>query len=429
MHWKAEQLGITIGLVLVPTVAHAGDLPVDWIGTRGQAMGGATTAFANSPDEMYSNPAGLARFRSPRSRQEFHELGLPGIQIGGNLLALQGLDAAFTSDTEKPSSLGDASNVSEAYFEADRFGRILNQAVNNPGVPIFAEAQFHTYGVFGGRSAPTWFVGVPLRSELTLGVPSATDTSMISILSKTTVGLMVAMADMSRTGLITWGIAARPNYRYAYETESWPSSSTAFSDFRKTVAADAHKTFALPVDLGLQITAPDMWLPTLGITVRNIPTGCVDDYTNPVTGKSYTVCGTLRSGGTGKTQDRLDPTEIRAGISIIPRFRAGRAKINLRIAGDVFPLPIAYEGKSYGFNDLNINDLIHAGAELFFGNAHYDHVFAIRGGVHGVDFTFGLGFSFLGMDWSYATYPGYSFIKGGSEDKDRRHLIAMTARW
>lgn len=394
-------------------------------------MGGAATAVSNSANEIYANPAGLARMRNPRSRNVVHEFGAPGFQLGGNLLALQGIDAALTSDTEAPTSIEGTRDVSEDYFESDRFGRVLGRAVNNPGKPLYAETQLHTYLVLGAKAAPTWYVGIPVRSELTLGVPSLTDTSLVYIHSRTTTGLSVGMSDMSNRGLISWGLMVRPNYRYSYETESWPSTSTAFSKFRKTVTAEADKTTGFPVDVGFQLMAPDLWFPTLGVSVRNLPSKCVANYHNPVTDKRYTVCGSSRSGtlNADNAADQIDPTEIRAGISILPRFRVGRSLLNLRLAADMYPLPIKSGNKSYGFSDLSINDMLHAGFEVFFGHAYYDHIVAVRGGVHGVDFTFGASITLVGFELAYSTYPGYALIAGGSEDKDRRHLLALTTRW
>jgi hypothetical protein len=176
---------------------------------------------------------------------------------------------------------------------------------------------------------------------------------------------------------------------------------------------------------------PDFWFPTVGIAIRNIPTGCVDKYKNPVTGKSYTVCGSLRTGDIDDSNkvDAVDPTEVRAGVSITPRIRSASARVNFRLSVDAYPLPIQYQGKNYGFTDLNINDILHAGAELFFGNPLGTQSIAIRAGTYGSDMSLGGTLSLFGIELEYATYPGYAALPGSSTKRDRRHLIGLSTRW
>ena len=94
--------------------ASADEMPTDWAGIRPLGMGNAFTALGNDENAVFSNPAGLAHSRNPRSKNAVHSLIFPGLVFGGNSQALQGIQ----SSPSKPKS----------YFE-----NIIKKAQNNPG--------------------------------------------------------------------------------------------------------------------------------------------------------------------------------------------------------------------------------------------------------------------------------------------------------
>jgi hypothetical protein len=417
-------------LLWAASTASAGELPRDWNDIRVAGMGGSATAASIDESAPFYNPAGLGRIRNPRSREFLHILSVPGLMIGGNSMALKGINAAIFSDAEVPKSTSAAADAPTDYLDKDRFGRVLSKAVENPGDPMYGEVQLFPVGVMGSRGQATWIVGMPMRSEFTLGVIDKNDTSKAYINSKTAIGALVGLGNTSRTGTLSYGVSVRPNYRYSYEDYEYSTSQGSFAKFKNTVRTKGNTTTGFQTDVGAMFILPDYWFPTVGVAIRNIPTGCVDKYKNPVTGKSYTMCGSLRTGDTkGNTADAVDPTEVRAGVSITPRIRSGGARINFRLSVDAYPLPIQYQGNNYGFTDLNINDILHAGAELFFGNPLGTQSVAVRAGTYGSDMSIGASVKLFFVELEYATYPGYAALPGASTKRDRRHLIGLSTRW
>jgi hypothetical protein len=430
---KARKTVATIGVFLgvVTSQAQAGDLPVDWNSVRASGMGGSFTAVTGDETSSFFNPAGAAWLRNPRSKKSLEKVYFPGLLVGGNALALDGIGAGIQTGNKVSSSLSGVTDAPSDLVNADRFGKILQVAKEHPGSPLFAELQFYPAAVVGSRGGPTYVLGLPVRSEFSLGVIDAADTSKAYINSRTTAGALVTVAGLTRSGVLGYGFSIRPNYRYSYQTYEYSTSNTSFSSFRKAVGGGASKTSGVQADAGFVFIMRDYWFPTIGIAVRNLPTACVDNYTNPVSGKSYTVCGSKRSGDitTENSSDAIDPTEVRAGVSITPRFRAGSLRVNLRIAIDAYPIPVTVSGKSYGFSDLSINEILHSGGELFFGNTMGDQSLAFRAGTYGSNQTYGATFALGSFEIEWATYPGYSLLPGQTSRQDRRHLIGTSFRW
>lgn len=428
---KKNFSSLCLGLSMLAFRAHAGDLPVDWNSVRASGMGGSFTAVTGDETSSFFNPAGAAWLRNPRSKKSIEKMYFPGLLVGGNALALDGIGAGLQSGNKVESSLSGVASAPSDLVNADRFGKILQVAKEHPGSPLFAELQFYPAAVGGSRGGPTYVIGLPVRSEFSLGVLDAADTSKAYINSRTTAGALVTVAGLSSGGVLGYGFSIRPNYRYSYQTYEYPTGNTSFSSFRKAVGGGASKTSGIQTDAGVVFIMRDYWFPTLGFAVRNLPTACVDNYTNPVSGKSYTVCGSKRSGDITleNSRDAIDPTEVRAGVSITPRFRAGSLRVNLRIAIDAYPIPVTFGGKSYGFSDLSINEILHSGGELFFGNTMGDQSLAFRAGTFGSSQTYGATLAFGSLEFEWATYPGYSLLPGQTSRQDRRHLIGTSFRW
>ncbi len=412
--------------------AFAGDLPTDWVSPRISGMGGSATANTGDVDDIFFNPAGVAWLRNPRRKNAIERIGFPGLTIGGNALGRDAFWEALNAPFEaKYWPYTELINLPTNFLEANRFGKIIEAAVENPGEPVFAEMQIYPSMLGGGRNGSTYVFGIPMRTEFNTGVLDANDTSKVFINSRTTVGGLLAFASGTKSRQLTYGINLRPNYRYAYETNDYPSGSTSFSAFKDRVAGGANKTWGVQADAGIMLVAADQWFPTLGIAVRNIPTKCVANYTNPVSGEKTTVCGSARTGTITaiNATDSIDPTELRMGFSMTPRFRFGKARANLRLSVDGYPIPVTFGGNNYGFSDLSINEVLHAGAEFSIGNMFEAQAFGVRVGVSGANLTWGGSINLFGMEITYAKYPGYSLVPGQTERQDARHLIGLTSRW
>lgn len=397
---------------LVQNLAHAGEMPTDWQSIRSTGMGDADTAVANDESAPFSNPAGLSRTRNPRSKNYIHQIVFPGLVIGGNDTLVNSANRGKTKAT-------------------DIFQKSLEAAKNKQETLGYLEAQSFPAIIFGAKSSATFLLGFPARSTNRYEFKDSANPEAMSLNATTTVGAVAAMAGMSRGGSASYGLSVRPNMRYTLIDDAYAGSETSLNKLKSDVKTRGTKTTGVGIDLGVLFTAGDFWLPTFGLAVRNVPTGCADQYLNAVNQKIQTVCGTRRTliaDTTAPESARVDPTEVRMGFSITPRFRVGGNRVNLRLAADAFPLPILIKGKSYGLTNVNINRLFHAGGELFFGNAFLQSGLGFRAGVNQGLPTYGATLRGLGIAIEYASYQ----IETGSPQKsriDQRHLIGLTADW
>ncbi len=411
-NFLSMQLGFLLLIASSSDALAQGSVPSNWKGTRPAAMGGALTSVGNDENAPYTNPAGLGRSRNPRSRKNLHLISFPGLVVGGNAQVV----SAVKDGMLKP---------------GDRFARFVDSARNKPDLESFAEAQLYPVVTFGGKSSPTYLIGFPARTENSFLFSSTSEdpTGMTAqVRSLTDMGMALGIASTSKAATFAYGISVRPIYRYSYENSQLQTESLSQKSFAEEVKTNANKVFGVGVDAGFIYTAADFWLPSIGVAVRNIPTGCKENYIHPISGKTLTVCGALFSGSVKNQDDNalLDPMELRVGYSITPRIKTFGPTTNLRIAADAFPIPITTGGKSYGLSDMGISKLVHVGAELFFGNAMISHPFGIRAGLADDLPTFGGSFEILGLMLEYATYAIY---RTGTTKVDRRHLIGISTRW
>lgn len=406
----------TLGLltVVVPTLGHAEDTTApalewnnSWSSPYSRALGGSQTAHAFSEDALFANPAALNKTRHPRSRQTIDKIDVPGLSVGGN---------KSTASLLKGKSLQPSSWLQSF---AGTSGSERN----------YAETQMFPWLVMGERGGPTFFLATPARTFL-IAEPSTDGGVSRTISTETTATAALNISLASRTGAAALGLSLRPNIRWNSSASYNLADAVSSKSVLGAIKSEVHKTTATPIDVGFIVTAGDFWLPSFGISVLNIPTGCVDNFTNPATGKTQSICGALRTGDVvdGLSGTRIDPTEIRAGFSIVPRFRVGNLRLNLKISGDIFPLPIRYAGKNYGFQDVNINQLTHAGVELFLGNALGSQSFSLRGGLNDTRVSWGFSLPLPHLNLDVTSYEAALFTDGKSS-KDRRYLIGLSSDW
>ena len=406
-------------------VSPGSHMPADWAGLRALGMGNAYTSSANDELAVFSNPAGLARSRNQREKSKIHRLSIPGLNIGGNQSAAKALKSSA-----KPSSWP---------------GKLYESASSSPGQRQFFEAQTYPFFTLGGKGTPTYLFGMPARTILTTQSASGAKDAPVMLFSETSLSGALAIAGSSRAGLFSWGLSARPNMRYTYFSSDFSSASGQDSLNAKTLQnlakTKAVKTTGTGVDAGVLVTAADYWFPTLAIAVRNIPTGCVDDFVNPLTGKTITMCGSVRKKSSGSipadtttgkefliNSTKVDPTEVRAGFSITPRGRVSGTKVNLRLAVDAYPLPIKSGSKNYGIPNVPVGSLVHAGAEMYFGNAIVNRGFGLRAGMMNSQPTFGATLNFFAFSLEFAHY---SEVVGTRDlfNLEKRYLAGLSVDW
>jgi hypothetical protein len=379
----------------------------NWNSATSRALGGSQTAHAFNEDALYSNPAALSKTRHPRSRKMFDVIDAPALSLGGNNAAVSSFKGNGLKPAEWLKGLVQASPQQRSYFEL----------------------QTLPWTVIGNRGGPSYFIGLPLRSTLT-GNASTDGGISRTISSETTATAALNINFSTRTGAAAFGLSLRPNVRWnsflSMNLADSGSSKTVF----KSVKSGIHRTTAAPIDLGFLVTAGDFWLPSFGVSILNFPTGCIDNYLNPATGKRQSVCGSLRSGDVQDDIDstRIDPAEIRLGTSIVPRVRLGSVRLNLKISGDIYPLPITSGGKNYGYTDVNINQLTHAGVELFLGNTYNFRSFSVRAGLNHTRVSWGLTLPIANLSLDLSSYEAALFTNGKAT-KEKRYLLGLSSHW
>ena len=393
----------------------AESIPTDWTGVRSNGMGGAFTATSNDETSVYSNPAGLSEIRNPASTKILHDAVFPDLEVGGNAQMLSNMHADPT------------------VWGTD----LIQSAKNTPGSQSYFLFQSFNEIIFGGKNSATYLIGIPVRSENKMAFIDPSNPNNAYTVSTTTVSGAFAVSGSSSRGLFHYGLDVRPNYRVDYQNNAFDTTNIANTDdYINYVNNKGEKTTSVGIDAGFTATAADYWFPTFGFAIRNIPTGCVNNYVNPINQNVETMCGAIRDGGSSSAPNssKVDPTEIRAGFSLTPRGKAGKTKVNLRLSIDAYPIPIQIGGNNYGVDGIGVNRLIHAGAELFFGNVLIQKGFALRAGYMEGGATWGasINLAFLSIEYSsYLINDTIPQVNNGTPTQivERRHLLGVSYHW
>jgi hypothetical protein len=391
----------------------AQDLPRDWTSLRHAGTGFATVTTSNDSESAFANPAGLARMRNPRSRDSIHEIQFPRISIEGPEPQMDLIsNTLFTSPEELFPKIGSKLEGKSGNFEQ------------------FFSVNTYPSVVFGGKSKPTFLIGLYGTSGVTIRRDAAQEAGLFDLTQETTIGATLGLAGVTRAGTLAYGLSIRPNARYIKATEN----NTFGPDQPpnpQTSVLKMDRTVSVGLDAGMLFTAADFWLPTFGLAIRNIPLGCADAITNPFTGQSERICGAKRQGKSadGLPRTQLDPTELRAGLSITPRFRVGKDKLNLRISGEASPIAIANGDTIYGIQNVPLEQMLKAGLEVFFGHPLMLSGFALRAGVFNAEPTWGLTTALYALQIEYASYVRQTRFDDESLGKERQHLLGISTIW
>ena len=380
-------------ILMLQTKLYGQYLPSDWESTTMLGRGNAVTAWANDGAGLFYNPAGLSLLRNRHSNQKLNDSRSPlpdEIQANNQMLS------------QTPNN---PSNWPQ---------KMLDGAKQNLNQPSYFNIQAFPYVVFGGKNTPAILIGIPVRSENSAIFVDTSNPQNASINSINTVSAAIGIANASLSGGFRWGLSVRPNYRIQYKTETYNDiGNLSASDYVKNINNLGVKSSAIALDAGVMFTLSDYWFPTFALSVLNIPTGCNNNYVDPITYKVEKMCGTPRAGASNSTwnESQIDPTEVRAGVAVTPRGRIGKMMIDLRLSADIYPIPISTNGSYYGISSLDSANLVHAGAELFFGNALNKSSFALRGGYMNQAETWGGSVNIYFFDLGYSSYVVNSAVQ------------------
>lgn len=379
------------------------ELPEGFTGPRPAGMGGAFTAVSNDENAFWTNPAGIARARKARSRNKVHIAKFPNAMLGANA-ASRTMYGAIKSASG--SSVADV--VSNSTVPTDK--------------PFYMRAAAFPVMIFeGGKNAP---MGVGMFgnsvSKITIDKDTPTDARIVSY---TDVGAAIGFAFTTFANRLNLGLTLRPTYRYAYE-DSVPSDElTNQKDLAKRMRQDANRGMGIGADIGFMFTLADFWFPTIGMSVRNLPTGCKVDYLNPFTEERQNICGTKYSGSSGNPDalSAIDPTDVRAGVSISPRFTKD---YSLRFSADIHNLYLKSTTAYYGLPGVDAAKLLHAGLEFFIGNPLEQSPFSVRVGSNQGFITYGAS---INVPWFHIDFASYGVDVSDQVKRveDRRYLLAL----
>ena len=306
-----------------------------------------------SDNIIRDNIGNLGLVRNIRNRSYIHEVKFPALSLSSNIRTLQELTSQGFHSFSKNS---------------------INASIENPYKYYYLEPKFDTHVITGGKEELTMYFGFETfsRSEF-LTIEDEQNSKQSLYQNITYGGFSFGLAKTSSNGILNAGLLLRPNLRLDYRdseaSETFRELDT--KDFIKKVYKKSAKTISLAADAGVVINAGDIWLPSLSLSVKNIPTGCQKNYKNPFTNKLETVCGAIRFHFDNISNNNLlvDPMNISTEVSMTPRFRLGRQMVNLKLSAGLNTIPLkighVHLGLDYGKRSWK---LFNTYAEFLLGN-------------------------------------------------------------
>ena len=390
------------------------EIPETFTGVRPLGMGNAFTAIANDQNAIWTNPAGISRVRKARSRHTFNLVNFPSGIAGGN-------------DGGKKFILGSLGSAGGA----GGLESILNGLNPDKEESIWVRAAASASAFFDAPRGSPWAfaafsnVKTTITPDLDSGGGDA-DEKIVVVDSVTDIGGVVTIGWTNKTNRLNFALQIRPTMRFGYFDKI--NAETLVKKFEKTIKSDANNGMGIGVDFGLMWTFADYWFPTLGFVVKNIPTGCKEEYLNPHEEVRQTVCGTKYSGTVNNPESPslLDPTDFRLGLSMTPRLSN---KIALRFDLDLHHLYLTPDDKTfYGLSGIEPIRQSHAGLELFFGNPLLINPLSFRLGFNQGFITFGGTFRVSIFAIEAAVY-GQDLSASSKQKQDTRYIANITTEF
>lgn len=343
--------------------AFAGERYEFYNGVRQLGMGGVAVATVNDETSLMLNPAGLGKLRN-----KFLTLVDPEVEVSDNVY-----DILVDNDYD--------------YSELISAQDILNTLLSSPNQHYHMKAQVSPSFVI-----PNFGVGV--LASWNYDAEYVADSSEFNVRYRNDYAALLGYNLRLLDGRIKIGFSGR--YINRAEVDTTVASSSTNLEWDTLV----NEGTGVAADIGLLLTGPWTYLPTIGAVVRDVGN------------TSYT----LGSGMFYDDRPTPDTTKqtIDVGVSITPIL--GK-HVRLQIAGEYRDVTDASEE----------NDAIrrsHAGMELNI----YDHIF-IRGGYNQGYWTAGLELAFQFIQIQAATYGEEIGDVDGEEREDRRYVFKFAFRF
>lgn len=388
------------------THARAQEIPEHYVPPGPMGSGGAGVASTNDDDAIWTNPAGIARVRKARSKTGTRSK-IPNLVIGANSNS-----RTFYGSI---SGAGDSS-VEDLVSNSDDLG----------DKPFWVRASMFPVTMFSmGPNYPTAF-GIYTNSVTSAYIDS-TAPSDAQVTAVSDLGGVITLGQTNKSNRFSTALQIRPVYRYSMENTIPSNDLASRSALQHHFTTLANKATALGIDAGMMYTVADYWFPTFGLAVLNFPLGCKEDYLNPFSEKRQNICGTKFRGDFGSPDalSTVDPTDIRAGVSITPRF--GR-DLTTRVSVDMHHIVYASGSKFYGLPGIELAKLMHAGVEIFSGSPLEPAPYSLRLGTNQGFFTWGLEGRVGYFSIAFVSY-GQDTSARVKRAEDRRSLLSLTGEF
>lgn len=396
-------------------VSLAEELPEIYYPTRPLGMGGAFTSLANDQNAVWTNPAGIAKTRKPRSQGKINLLSIPNLGVGINPEGRTSFSTLKSSGGQ-----GDSQSVAESIkTAADATG-------SGNDKPVWANASVAPLAYLASGSYASSVIGFYTNNKIRL-FPENDSSGLLQTQLISDTGLVAGFAYGTPLNFLSLGMQVRPMVRYAFDDKIPADQLLDSSQMAKRVSQGANTGSGAGVDAGLIITIPDFWFPSFGLAIFNLPTGCVENYLNPFSEVRQTICGTKFSGTVHNPESLylIDPTDIRMGFSITPRLSN---KFALRLAADLHHLYVGSGDVFYGLPGVEPIKLVHFGLEFFVGNPLLMPPLAFRIGFNQgfitAGFTVRMGF----LSIEFASF-GEDISSSSTSREDRRLLLSLSAEY
>lgn len=345
-----------LALFLFPFLASALDeIPELYSAPQGLAMGNAFTADASGYAANYYNPAGLAKV----SKKNWEVVPV-ALEVMPSLNGL-GHNLAVRSGALSQISRRMAEDAGDYYYH--RLNFVPAFSFRRLGVALLMSQQIM------GRSD-----GVDFDLNFTNDVVP-------------TVGTAFSLAD----NILKLGVSGKAVFRQQLKGKI---NHTQLAS-AQSIESQMKEGVALGLDVGMLLTLPTKYLPTLGVVWK-------DATTTKFMGPSQI----FQNQGNG-LPDSIEPT-INAAFSLHPYF-----------SRDV-KSTVAFEVKHLQRSDLALRKRIHLGVQIDTGRTFY-----VWGGLNQMYWTLGMGLRVSGGNFELGSY-GVEIGNGAMTEENRRFFLRYT---
>lgn len=349
--------GVIALLVLSSLTALARERRENFNGVRGLGMGDSYVAVVNDETALAVNPAALGKLR------DFYGTILdPELDISSRLPDLH-RSAAFS----QPTKIDD----------------VMDTMLANTGTP------FHTrFQMMPSFVARNFGIGFLMSQTLSGQAKSATD---VDLFSRSDMSLLLGYNLRLWGGRIKFGFTGKVINRVELDEASFDPTAHALDDPSLAAAGLLREGTGVGADVGLMLTGPWTWLPTLAAVVRDVG------------GTPFDKASGMRLPDAVE-RPNLAPQDLDVGLSLSP--------IHSNTVRSVWT--IEYRGLLTASNETDKAKLVHFGFEMNFGD-----VFFARAGYNQRYWTAGLELASESFQFQIASY-GEEVGDESAPQEDRR---------